>query len=102
MQVKVMGTDKSRIKIRGQIKGMNVMNSLPSLWITINPSNVGDPLSQVLAGEEIDMDSFINTSGPNSTQRNKNVVKDPYVAAKFFHLVVAAILEELFSIKVHD
>lgn len=98
LRTKVMGTDESRVKIRGQIKGMCVMKGPPSLWITINPSDTGDPIVQVFAGETIDLDSFVNTSGPNSKQRTATIAADPYAAAKFFHFVIAAILEELFGI----
>ena len=98
LRTKVMGTDESRVKICGQIKGMCVMKGPPSLWITINPSDTGDPIAQVFAGETIDLDSFVNTSGPNSEQRTVTIAADPYAAAKFFHFVIAAILEELFGI----
>jgi hypothetical protein len=100
--MKVMGTDESRIKIRGQIKGMTVMKGPPSLWITINPSDTGDPIAQVLAGKEIDLDEFDNSLGPSNAERTKNIAADPYAAAKFFHLTVAAILEELFGIKAYS
>jgi hypothetical protein len=70
LRTKVVGTDESRIKIRGQIKGMNVMKGPPSLWITINPSDTGDPIAQVFAGEQINMDDFDKTLGPDSAQRN--------------------------------
>jgi hypothetical protein len=98
LRTKVMGTDESRIKIRGQIKGMCVMKGPPSLWITINPSDTGDPIAQVFAGEGIDMDSFVKTTGPNSEQRSATIAADPYAAAKFFHFVIAVLLEELFGI----
>jgi hypothetical protein len=102
LRTKVVGTDESRIKIRGQIKGMNVMKGPPSLWITINPSDTGDPIAQVFAGEQINMDNFDKTLGPDSAQRNRNIVADPYAAAKFFHFVIAALLEELFGIQAYS
>ncbi|KAG1858776.1 hypothetical protein DFJ58DRAFT_840361 [Suillus subalutaceus] len=69
---KVMGTDKSRTKIRSLIWGMSVMKNPPSLWITINPTDTHDPIAQVFTRAEIDLDHF---------QR------------------LAAILEELFGIR---
>ena len=93
-----MGTDESRVRIRGQIKGMCVMKGPPSLWITINPSDTGDPIAQVFAGEDINLDSFAKTSGPNSDERSKNIAADPYAAAKFFHFTITALLEEVFGI----
>jgi hypothetical protein len=99
LRAKVMGTDESRIKIRGQIKGMCVMKGPPSLWLTINPSDTEDPIAQVLAGKGIDMDSFVKTSSPaNSEQCLATIAADPYAAAKFFHFVIAVLLEELFGI----
>ena len=102
LRTKVMGTDESRIKIRGQIKGMCIMKGPPSLWITINPSDTGDPIAQVFAGEKIDMDHFVQSAGPNSEERAKTIAADPYAAAKFFHFVIAAVLEELFGIKAYN
>ena len=102
VRTKVMGTDESQIKIRGQTKGMNVMKGPPLLWITINPLDTGDPIAQVLAGEEINLDKFDNSLGLNSAGHTTNIATDPYVVAKFFHLVVATILEELFGIKAYS
>ena len=56
--------------------------------MTINPSDVNDPITQILAGEEINMANFINTAGPNSTQRAKNIPSNPFSAAKFFHYII--------------
>ena len=78
-----------------------MMKGPPSLWITINPSDVGDPIAQVLAGKQIDLDDFEKTTGPNSLQHNLNIVGDPYAAAKFFHFVIAVLLKELFVIKAY-
>jgi hypothetical protein len=102
LRTKVMGTDESRIKIHSQIKGMCVMKGPPSLWITINPSDMGDPIAQIFAGEKIDMDSFISTAGPKAEETSKTIAADPYAAAKFFHYVIAALLEELFGIVAYN
>ena len=75
------------------------MLNLPSLWITINPSDLHDPIAQIFAGEEIDMDTFINTAGPNKEERAINVTCDPYASAWFFKTIIMLILETLFGIK---
>ena len=98
LRTKVMGTDESRVKMRGQIKGMCVMKGPPSLWITINPSDTGDPIAQVFAGENIDLDMFVKSSGPNSDERSQTIAADPYVAAKFFYFVITTLLEDIFGI----
>lgn len=74
------------------------MKNPPSLWVTINPSDTHDPIAQVLAGEEIDMNNFNATAGPDSSRRSTNVASDPFAAAQFFHFIIRAIIEELFGI----
>jgi hypothetical protein len=100
IRVNVVGTDESRINIRAYIWGMTVLRNPPSLWVTVNPTDTHDPIVQVLAGEEIDLDLFDRTAGPDSAQRAKIVADDPYAAAKFFHFIVRVIFEELMGITV--
>ena len=97
---RVSGTDQSRYRLRSQIWSTSTVLGPPSLWITINPSDLHDPIAQIFAGEEIDMDKFMATLGPDKMKRAKNVADDPYAAAKFFHFMIATILETLFQVKV--
>ena len=99
IRAKVMGTDESRIKIRAQIWSTTVIYGPPSLWITINPSDTNDPIAQVIAGSDIDLDDFVNSDGPQSDSRTAIIAADPYAASKFFHFIIDIILEELFGIK---
>jgi hypothetical protein len=71
----------------------------PSVWITINLSDLHDPIVQVLSGEKVDLDNFLSTLGPDKNKRARNVAENPYAAAKFFHFVISTILETLFQIK---
>lgn len=77
---------------------MNLAYNPPSLWITINPSDTQDPIAQVLAGAEIDLDNFCNTVGPNATERASNVASDPFASAQFFHFIINTVIEVLFGI----
>jgi hypothetical protein len=94
---KVMGTDESRTGIRSKMWGMTVMKNPPSLWITINPSDTNDPIAQVMAGSDIDLDKFEKTAGPDGKERSRIIAADPFAAAKFFHFTITAILETLFG-----
>jgi hypothetical protein len=87
---RVKGSNQSRIKLRSQIWATSIMLNLPSLWITINPSDLHDPIAQLFAGEEIDLDRFLEmkAKGPDADQRAKNIASDPYAAAKFFHFLI--------------
>lgn len=100
VRANVIGTDESRINICSYIWGMTIMKNPPSLWITINPTDTHDPIAQVLAGEDINLDEFDSTAGPDASHRALIVASDPYAAANFFHFIIRAILEELMGITV--
>jgi hypothetical protein len=99
VRAKVMGTDESRVGIRSKIWSLTAQIGPPSLWITINPSDTGDPIAQVLAGADIDLDRFDQTLGPDASMRSSTVAADPYAAAKFFHFIIDMVIRELFGIK---
>ena len=101
MSSRVQGTDAARLRLRSQIWSTNLRFGPPSLWITINPSDIDDPIAQVFAGVNIDLDNFVSTSGPDKRQRQVNIANDPYAAGQFFHFMINTILETLFQIKVH-
>lgn len=67
----------------------------PSVWLTANFCDIHDPIAQIFAGEDIDMDAFVRTLGPDRTKRAKNVAADPYAAAKFFDFMANTMLETL-------
>ena len=94
----VMGSDQSCFQMRSQIWSTLIYLGPPYLWITINLCDLHDPIAQIFAGENIDLDAFIATHGPNKTQQAKNIALDPYAAAKFFHFLVNVIFETLFQI----
>lgn len=95
---RVQGSDQSRIHLRSQIWSTSICLGPPSLWITINPCDLHDPIVQVFAGENIDVDNLSTFLSPNKTKRAENVAHDPYAAAKFFHFLIRCILESLFGI----
>ena len=101
VKTKVQGSDESRISIRGKIWGTNLLHNPPSVWVTINPADTQDPIAQVLAGADIDLDNFCDTAGPDSTDRATNMASDPYASAKFFHFIINTILEVLIGISKH-
>ncbi|KAF7328015.1 ATP-dependent DNA helicase [Mycena kentingensis (nom. inval.)] len=100
LRSRVAGTDESRIAIRAQVWGMTLRFNPPSLWATINPADTADPIAQVLAGADIDLDRFVATAGPDSATRSRRIAADPFAAAEFFHYAVTVILEEIFGISV--
>ena len=96
----VKGSNQSRANYRSQIWGTCLTKGGPSLWITINPSDTHDPVAQIFAGCDIDMDQFSAHLGPNNDQRARNMANDPYASAQYFFFIIEAVLRCLFQVSV--
>ncbi|KAK6966652.1 hypothetical protein R3P38DRAFT_3612877, partial [Favolaschia claudopus] len=97
---RVKGSNQSRTSLRGQLWSTPVYLRPWNLWITIDPVDIHDPIAQIFAGEDIDLDKFMAVLGPDGEKRAQNIAADPYAAAKFFHFTIRTILEVLFGIEV--
>ena len=96
----IMGSGKMREGYRSQIWGACLWLRPPSLWITINPMDYEDPIAQIFAGEDINMDSFIDLMGPNANQRMRNVANDPFASSSFFNFIIQTTFETLFGVRI--
>jgi hypothetical protein len=85
---RVSGSNQSRSQSRSQIWSTAIFLQPWSLWMTINPTDIHDPVAQVFAGEQIDLDNFVALMGPDQDKRAQNIAADPYAAAKFFHFMI--------------
>ncbi|KAH6906301.1 hypothetical protein BKA70DRAFT_1372848 [Coprinopsis sp. MPI-PUGE-AT-0042] len=85
---RVEGTDESRFVVRSYVWGTNLLFNPPTLWMTINPSDVHCPIAQVFTGTEIDLDA------------SHNITSDPYAAAKYFNFIIRTLFETLMGIAV--
>ncbi|KIJ31242.1 hypothetical protein M422DRAFT_53440 [Sphaerobolus stellatus SS14] len=81
----VMGTDEARLTLRSKVKGFTLWRNQPNLWLTLNFTGDNDPIVQIFAGEEIDMDKFNVLFGPDKKTRLLNAAHDPYASAKIKH-----------------
>ena len=97
---RVTGSDQAHYQLRSQIWATSIMLNPPSLWITINPCDLHDPIAQVFAGENIDLDEFDARLGPLKEKRAENVALDAYAAAKFFHFLIKTLQETVFGVRV--
>jgi hypothetical protein len=64
----------------------------------INPMDYEDLIAQILAGEDIDMDSFMKSMGPEPSKRARNMVNNLFASASFFNFIIQTTLETLFGI----
>lgn len=96
--IRIIGSDKRRLALRSKIRSTILYLAPPNLWVTINPHDLDDPIAQIFAGANIDMNNFSNLLGPSADERARTIAMDPYAAAKFFHFIINVILETLFGV----
>ncbi|KAJ6532522.1 hypothetical protein B0H19DRAFT_1214072 [Mycena capillaripes] len=59
------GSSAARVAMRNEIRGLVIEKGLPSFYITINPTDVFNPVVKFLAGAEIDIDVLLPEEVPN-------------------------------------
>jgi hypothetical protein len=92
--MQVPGSFAQKLRMRSEIRGLITRYGMPAFWITINPSDLRNPLVLILAGVEYSGD---NLATANAAIREATAVSNPVAVAEFFHHVCKAILEGLFA-----
>ena len=69
----VMALGQMCMSYYSQIWGTCLWLRPPLLWLTINPMDYEDPIAQIWAGEQIDMDNFMNIMGPDPNECMRNM-----------------------------
>ncbi|THU92693.1 hypothetical protein K435DRAFT_585071, partial [Dendrothele bispora CBS 962.96] len=72
-------------------------DDLPHIFLTLNPSDTNNPIAQVLAGRDIDLDKFFDDLKPGSEnmERSTFIAQNPIAAAQFFDTSVRNLLDIL-------
>ena len=96
-----MGSRKARTGYQSQIWSMCLWLRPLTLWVTINPLDYEDLIAQILAGENIDMESFMSFVGPNLKEHARNMADNPFASVSFFHFIIETTLECLFAVQTH-
>jgi hypothetical protein len=96
----VIGSNETRVQMSSQIWSTFVYLGPPSLWITINPSDINNPVAQLFAGGSIYSQDGIHCAVSDPQRQAQLIADDPYAAAKFFHFLIKTILETLFQIRI--
>ena len=97
---RVIGSNESRYQMRSQIWSTSVYLGPPTIWMTINPSDVNNPIAQLFAGENVHTLQGVMYCTSDAARRARVIADDPFAAAKFFHFLIDVILQTLFQIRV--
>ena len=90
----VPGSFAQKLVMRSNIRGIIVRYGMPGFWITINPSDLRNPLVVILAGVEYSGDIF---AAANAAIRHAVATSNPVAVAEFFHHICKAVLEGLLA-----
>ena len=71
-----------KLKLRSQIRGLLVRDGMADIWITINLSDLRNPLVLHLAGVECPQDTHPTA---NAAIRNATATSNPVAVTQFFH-----------------
>jgi hypothetical protein len=91
---RVPGSFAQKLKLRAEIRGQIIRYGMPAFWVTINPSDLRNPLVLILAGVQFSGDIFATA---NSAIREAMATSNPVAVAEFFHHVCKAIFEGLLA-----
>ncbi len=92
--MQVPGSFAQKLRMRSEIRGLIARYAMPAFWITINPSDLRNPLVLILAGVEY---SGVNLATANAAIREATATSNPVAVAEFFNHVCKAILDGLFA-----
>ena len=90
--MQVPGSFSQKLQLRSKIRGLNVRHAMPDFWVTINPSDLRNPLVLSLAGVEYSGDALPTA---NAAIRRTIATSNPVAVAQFFHHTCKGIFDGL-------
>ncbi len=90
--MKVPESFSQKLIMRSEIKGLTVRGGIPGIWLTLNPSDLRNPLVLVLAGIEFSGDAL---PAATAAIRNAAATSNPVAVAQFFNHVCKSFFDGL-------
>ena len=87
------GTAGYKRRLRNEIRSLIYFRGTPALFVTLNPSDIHNPLVRLLAGDEIDLERAQQGVELSEWQRTVHAASHPAACAMFFHLVISTFID---------
>lgn len=97
--VQVPGSFFQKLQMRAELRGLLVREGMPAFWLTINPSELQNPLVLVFADVHCPTDLSANVT---SAIRYATTTSDPVAVARSFHYTCESVLDGLLGSKSTD
>lgn len=91
----VPGSDGYKIMMRNEIRAIMNNKGAPTLFITLNPSDVDHPIVRLLAGEDIDLECISRGEDLSKWRRSLLAAKNPSACARFFDLMIRQFIDTI-------
>ncbi|KAE9396961.1 hypothetical protein BT96DRAFT_823963, partial [Gymnopus androsaceus JB14] len=97
----VPGSTTEIQNLRDEMYSIVHSNGLPHVFLTLNPSDTNNPIDQVLAGRDLDLDKFFDDlcPGAENLEWAKATSQNPVASAQFFDTSVRILLDILLGTK---
>lgn len=89
----VPGSDGYKAMLRNEIRGLINRLGSPVLFITLNPSDVDNPIVRLLSGEDVDLEDITRGEDLSEWKRKILAAKNPAACALFFDHMVTKFID---------
>lgn len=87
------GTSGYKMRMRNEIRGLVSHKGTPAFFVTLNPSDIHNPLVRLLAGDNINLDDPESGQELTDWGRKLLVACRPGACAKFFHRMISGFVD---------
>lgn len=87
------GTSGYKIRMRNEIRGLVSYRGTPAFFITLNPSDIHNPVVRLLAGDNINLEDLESGQELTDWGRKLLVARRPAACAKFFHRMISSFID---------
>ncbi|KAJ6464325.1 hypothetical protein DFH09DRAFT_957797, partial [Mycena vulgaris] len=89
----IPGSAGHKVKLRNEIRGLINYRGAPTLFVTLNPSDIDNPIVRLFAGEDIDLEDLARGEDMDGWQRRIFAARNPAACALFFDLIITKFID---------
>ncbi|KAJ7204260.1 hypothetical protein C8J57DRAFT_1100862, partial [Mycena rebaudengoi] len=84
----IPGSPGHKVMLRNEIRGLINYRGAPTLFVTLNPSDVDNPIVRLLTGEDIILEDLARGEDMDGWTRKILAAQNPAACASFFDLII--------------
>lgn len=89
----IPGSAAYKLKLRNEIRSVINYRGTPTLFVTLNPSDVDNPIVRVLGGESVDIEDQMRGEDMEEHKRRVYAANHPAACALFFHSMISSFIK---------